>query len=90
MARFTYTGDEPQHYPQYLDVGGGESGALVAEPGGTYDIRQVEGLTVPGEPDEDGNPTVVEVKLAMPPDDRWTPEKTTKARPVRAETSEES
>jgi hypothetical protein len=78
MPRYTFTGDEPQHYPQYLDVGGDEPKALVAEPGGTYDIAQVEGLTAPAV-DELGDPIVDEgsqvqapVVLAMPPDDRWT------------------
>lgn len=88
MPKFTYTGSEPQTYPQYLDAG--KNTTLVAEPGETYDIAQVDGLTVPGENDEDGNPTVVEVKLAMPPDDRWTADKPTKTRPARAETSEEN
>lgn len=71
MARYTYTGSEQQVYPQYLDAEKGTT--LVADPGGTYDVAQVEGLTAPGEPDEDGGSQPVELKLAMPPDDRWKP-----------------
>lgn len=72
MPRYTYTGDEPQTYPQYLDVGGEVPRVLVAEPGQTYDIAQVEGFTVPGEAADDGSHGMVETKLAMPPDDRWS------------------
>jgi hypothetical protein len=86
MPRYVYAGDEPQTYPQYLNAETGTT--LVAEPGESYDITQVEGLTVPGDNDEDGNPTVVEPKLAMPPDGRWTEVKAT--RPRRAETTEEN
>jgi hypothetical protein len=87
--RYQFTGDAAQVYPQYLDVEKGTT--LVAEPGQTYDIRQVEGLTVPGPNTEDGTATAVEVKLAIPPDDRWSPEKPpTRTRPARAETSEEN
>jgi hypothetical protein len=75
VPRFTYTGDEPQTYPQYLDAEKGT--ALVAKPGETYDIVQVEGLTTPAE-DEIGDPVIengaqvqAPVELAMPPDGRW-------------------
>lgn len=70
MPRYVYNGAEPQTYPQYLDAGKGTT--LVAEPGGTYDVAQVEGHTVPGEPDEKGGSPAVEVALAMPPDGRWS------------------
>jgi hypothetical protein len=69
-VRYTYGGGEPQTYPQYLDAAKGTT--LVAEPGQTYDVAQVEGLTVPGAPDKAGATSPVEVKLPMPPDDRWT------------------
>lgn len=70
MPRYVYNGAEPQTYPQYLDVGKGTT--LVADTGGTYDVAQVEGLTAPGEQDERGGSLAVEVKLAMPPDGRWS------------------
>jgi len=41
VARFTFTGEAPQVYPQYLDVEQGRT--LVAEPGRTYDIAPADG-----------------------------------------------
>jgi hypothetical protein len=72
VPRYIFQGDHEQTYPQYLDVAKGST--LVAEPGQAYEIAQAEGLTVPGEPDEDGGTQPVEVALAMPPDGRWTAE----------------
>jgi hypothetical protein len=71
VPRFTYAGPAEQVFPQYIDTAKGST--LVAVPGETYDIEQVPGLTVPGEPDEDGNPQLVELQLAMPPDGNWKP-----------------
>lgn len=71
MPKFTYAGPVEQVFPQYIDKAKGST--LVAEPGETYDIEQVAGLTVPGAPDEDGSPQLVELELAMPPDDNWKP-----------------
>lgn len=87
MPRYTFGGAEPQTYPQYLDVDKGTT--LVAEPGGTHDVAQVEGLTVPGEPDSKGATRSVEMTLPMPPDDRWTAEPS-RTRASRRETTEES
>ncbi|MGH3376338.1 MAG: hypothetical protein ACRDP6_16515 [Actinoallomurus sp.] len=70
MPAFTYGGDVEQTYPQYIDTAKGST--LVAAPGETYGIEQAVGLTVPGEPDKDGNSELVPLKLPMPPDDRWT------------------
>jgi len=41
VARFVYTGDQQQTYPQYLDAEQGRT--LVAEPGRTYDITPADG-----------------------------------------------
>jgi hypothetical protein len=84
-VRFSYSGTHEQLYPQYRDVATGTT--LVAQPGHAYDIEPAEGLTVPGEPDEDGNVPQVPVELPMPPDDRWTAAET---RTRRRDTSEES
>jgi hypothetical protein len=89
MPQYTFTGDQSQTYPQYLDVGGESVSTLVAEPGGTYDIAQADGLTAPGELDKDGNPTEpVGLKLPMPPDDRWKAAQAGAPKPAKTENEE--
>jgi hypothetical protein len=64
-VKYTFSGPTDQVYPQYLDVA--TCSTLHAQPGQAYDLIQVGGLTVP-----DGEGGMVELALAMPPDDRWT------------------
>lgn len=68
MPRFTYAGPAEQVFPQYIDKAKGST--LVAVPGKAHDIEQVAGLTVP-----DGKGGLVELKLAMPPNDDFKPAK---------------
>jgi hypothetical protein len=46
MPRVTYKGPMGATFLSYVDLATGQ--ALVAEPGGTYDIRAVNGPDVPG------------------------------------------
>lgn len=81
MPAFTFRGVVEQTYPQYIDNAKGST--LVAAPGETYDIAQAEGLTVPGEPDKDGNSELVPLNLPMPPDDQFTEAKKTPAKTAK-------
>ena len=69
--KHTYTGDERQEYPQYLDAEHGRT--LVAEPGEAYEIVPVDGHTAPGPLDDEGQPSeAVPISLPVPPaDGRW-------------------
>ena len=75
MPRYTYTGDQRLMYSFYLDVTGPEHvTTLVAEPGGTYDIKQADSPRVI---QPDGQFT--DQELAMPPDENWTAAEAPKA-----------
>lgn len=68
MPKYTFTGSVEQVFPSHIDKATG--GTLVAEPGKTYDIKQVDGLTVP-----DGKGGLCELELPMPPTDDFKPAK---------------
>lgn len=67
MPRFTYRGDAPVLFSQYLDVSDPDKPAtLRAEPGRTYEIRQADGYEAI-QPDGQFEP----LELPMPPDGDW-------------------
>lgn len=70
MPRYTYTGDQTVLYSPYLDVTDPDKPVtLLAEPGGTYEIRQAEGYDVINEHGQR-----IPQELPVPPDDgNWKP-----------------
>lgn len=76
--KYTFSGPTEQVYPQYLDVAEGHT--LCAQPGGTYEIAQADGLIFP-----DGKGGFVDAVMPMPPDEQWS-----KATKPAADTSKET
>lgn len=65
--RYTYRGDAPVLFSQYLDVTDPEHPTtLTAEPGKTYEIKQADGYEVI-QPDGQFEPQ----ELPIPPSDDW-------------------
>jgi hypothetical protein len=68
MPKYTYGGDQTVVFSHYLDVTDPEHvTTLVAEPDGTYDIKQAD---APRLVKPDGQFT--DQELPMPPDGDWT------------------